>query len=234
MISIPLILTENHPCSYLSGEIAKSAFVHPVFKMSDAIYSELIKQGFRRSGGEVYSPQCVSCSACVPARVPLVEFNPSRRQRRCLSKNANTEVSVKPAAFDQGHYEMYLRYQAARHNDGNMQHSTAIEYLQFLKSPWCQTWFVEFRIAGQLSAIAIVDEVESGLSAVYTFFEPKFSDYSPGTYAVLWQIDWGKRLHKDFLYLGFWIKASDKMSYKSQYQPLQLFKDKHWQPFIDE
>jgi leucyl-tRNA---protein transferase len=229
MISIPLILSENHPCSYLPDEIAKSAFVHPVFKMSSAIYSELIKQGFRRSGGEVYSPHCVNCSACIPARVNVAEFKPNRRQKRCLAKNVDTEIHVVPADFYPEHYAMYLRYQAARHEGGNMQSSTASEYIQFLKSPWCVTWFVEFRIAGELSAVAVVDEIDDGLSAVYTFFEPKFSAYSPGTFAILWQVNWAKQLQKEFVYLGFWIKDSEKMSYKNDYQPLQVLQNKQWQ-----
>ncbi len=228
MISIPLFLTDKHPCSYLDDEVAQPAFVHPLFDMTSGIYSELIKQGYRRSGDEVYSPHCPNCSACIPARLQVADFIPSRSQKRCLSKNSHTLVVDKPAEFDKSHYGMYLRYQAARHGDGSMAQSSPNDYLSFLKSTWCDTHFVEFLIAGELAAIAVVDHLDNALSAVYTFFDPKFSEYSLGVNAVLWQIEWAKQLQKEFLYLGFWIKRCKKMSYKSDYQPLQIFKDKQW------
>lgn len=228
MISIPLFLTEKHSCSYLNGKSAQPAFVHPAFGMTTAIYSELIRQGFRRSGDEVYSPHCPDCSACIPARLNVSEFSPSRSQKRCLQKNINTQVVVKPPVFDKAHYEMFLRYQSARHQDGSMAKSNKNDYLSFLKSNWCDTHFVEFSINDELAAVAVVDDLGNDLSAVYTFFEPKFSAYGLGVYAVLWQIGWAKELQREFLYLGFWIKQCRKMSYKSDYQPLQTLKDKQW------
>ncbi|MBK8814348.1 MAG: arginyltransferase [Methylococcaceae bacterium] len=228
MISIPLFLTEKHPCSYLDGKNAQPAFVHPAFGMTAAIYSELIKQGFRRSGDEVYSPHCPDCSACIPARLSVREFLPSRSQKRCMQKNSHTQVAVKPPVFNKGHYEMFLRYQTTRHQDGSMAKSGKKDYINFLKSNWCDTHFVEFSINGELAAIAVVDDLGDSLSAVYTFFDPKFSAYGLGVYAVLWQIEWAKTLQRDYLYLGFWIKQCRKMSYKNNYQPLQILKDKQW------
>jgi arginine-tRNA-protein transferase len=228
MISIPLFLTEKHPCSYLDDEYAQPAFVHPVFEMTTPIYSELIQQGFRRSGDDVYSPHCPNCSACIPVRLRVADFTPNRSQKRCWQKNSNTQAVVKPAKFNQQHYDLYLRYQAVRHQDGAMQNSSTAEYIQFLGSAWCDTAFVEFTMDGKLAAIAVVDQLENALSAVYTFFDPKFASHSLGVFAVLWQIEWAKQQQKEFLYLGFWIKACKKMSYKSEYQPMQFLKDKQW------
>jgi leucyl-tRNA---protein transferase len=228
VISIPLFLTEKHPCSYLDGEYAQPAFVHPVFTMTTAIYSELIKQGFRRSGDEVYSPHCPDCTACIPSRLRVQEFLPSRSQKRCWQKNSNIKAVVKPPEFDKAHFDMFLRYQKTRHQQGSMAKSSKGDYIHFLKSNWCDTNFVEFLIDDELAAVAVVDQLDNALSAVYTFFDPKFSDYGLGVYAVLWQVEWAKQLQKEFLYLGFWIKQCKKMSYKSNYQPLQTLKDKQW------
>lgn len=232
MISIPLLLTEQHGCSYLDDEFAQPAFVHPAFEMTRTVYSQLIQQGFRRSGDEVYSPHCPNCSACIPVRLLINEFTPNRSQKRCLQKNRGTKVSIKPAEFEESHYDLYLRYQNDRHHHGSMQHSSPEEYLRFLKSHWCETSFLEISIDDELAAVAVVDNLDNALSAVYTFFEPKFAAYSPGVFAVLWQIEWAKQLGKEFLYLGFWIKQCKKMSYKSNYQPLQQFKNKQWLPFV--
>jgi arginine-tRNA-protein transferase len=228
MISIPLFLTQEHPCGYLEGEQAQSVFVHPSCPITTAIYAQLIEQGFRRSGDEIYAPHCPHCSACIPTRLPVEKFKPSRSQKRCLNRNIDTQVIVKPAVFEQAHYEMYLRYQAIRHNDGSMANASPDDYLGFLGSSWCDTRFVEFSINNELAGVAVIDQFEQAWSAVYTFFEPKFSSYSLGVYAVLWQIEQAFQQQKEFLYLGFWIKACKKMAYKSDYHPIQLLIDKQW------
>jgi len=228
MISIPLFLIPEHPCGYLEGERAQSAFVHPSFPVTTSIYARLLEQGFRRSGDEIYAPHCPHCSACIPARLPVKKFKPRRSQKRCMNKNLNTQVIVKPAVFEQAHYDMYLRYQAIRHSDGSMVNASPDDYLRFLGSSWCDTRFVEFSINNELAGVAVIDQFEQAWSAVYTFFEPAFASYSLGVYAVLWQIEQAALHQKEFLYLGFWIKACKKMAYKSDYQPIQLLIDNQW------
>jgi leucyl-tRNA---protein transferase len=228
MISIPLILTQPHPCGYLDGECAQSVFVHSSYTLSTSIYARLIEQGFRRSGDEIYAPHCPYCSACIPVRLPVEKFKPSRSQKRCINKNVKTKAIVKPAVFEQAHYELYLRYQAIRHSDGSMANASPDDYLNFLGSSWCDTRFVEFFINNELAGVAVIDQFEQAWSAVYTFFEPKFSSYSLGVYAVLWQIEQAYLQQKEFLYLGFWIKACKKMAYKSDYRPIQSLIDNQW------
>jgi leucyl-tRNA---protein transferase len=228
MISIPLFLTQEHPCGYLEGEHAQSVFVHLSYPLTTSIYARLIEQGFRRSGDEIYAPRCPHCSACIPVRLPVEKFKPSRNQKRCINKNISTQAIVKPAVFEQAHYDMYLRYQAIRHSDGSMANANPDDYLNFLSSSWCDTRFVEFSINNELAGVAVIDQFEHAWSAVYTFFEPKFSSYSLGVYAVLWQIEQAYLQQKDFLYLGFWIKACKKMAYKTDYQPIQTFIDNQW------
>ena len=228
MISIPLVLSQEHPCGYLETKIAQSLFVHPSYSITTSTYAHLLEQGFRRSGEEVYAPHCSHCSACIPARLPLKKFKPSKSQRRCMRKNIETQVNIKPAIFEQAHYDMYLRYQAIRHPEGSMINTSPENYFSFLSSSWCNTQFVEFSIHNELAGIAIIDEFDEAWSAVYTFFEPKFSDYSLGVYAILWQIQQANLQQKEYLYLGFWLKDCTKMSYKTCYQPIQLLIDKQW------
>jgi arginine-tRNA-protein transferase len=228
MISIPLVLSQEHPCGYLETKIAQSLFVHPSYSITTSTYAHLLEQGFRRSGEEVYAPHCSHCSACIPARLPLKKFKPSKSQRRCMRKNIETRVNIKPAIFEQAHYDMYLRYQAIRHPEGSMINTSPENYFSFLSSSWCNTQFVEFSIHNELAGIAIIDQFDEAWSAVYTFFEPKFSDYSLGVYAILWQIQQANLQQKEYLYLGFWLKDCPKMSYKTCYQPIQLLIDKQW------
>lgn len=231
MISIPLDITRAHPCSYLDGESAQSIFVNPAYPMTTAVYSRLIEQGFRRSGDDVYKPGCPICSACMPTRLPVNRFNPSRNQKRCLKNNQNTQAILKPPIFEQAHYDMFLRYQAARHDSGDMANSSSVQYIDFLSSSWCDTQFIEFSISGALAAVAVIDRLDNALSAVYTFFEPELSSYSLGTYAVLWQIERALHEKREFVYLGFWIKECKKMAYKNQFQPMQVLVNNQWLPF---
>jgi len=228
MTSIPLLITAPHPCSYLDDEQAQSAFVDPSFRLDTAVYSLLIAHGFRRSGNDVYRPHCAQCSQCVPVRVPVAQFKPNRSQKRCLQKNRQTTAIIKPAVFEQAHYDLYLRYQNQRHAEGNMANTRPDEYIKFLGSSWCNTQFIEFFCADELAAVAIVDRLDDALSAVYTFFDPKFSRYSLGVYAVLWQIQQAQNQGLEWLYLGFWIADCRKMNYKDQYQPLQGFIGQQW------
>jgi arginine-tRNA-protein transferase len=228
MISIPLFLTTESPCNYLDQRNSQSAFVHPSFQLNTLLYSQLIAQGFRRSGNEVYRPHCHNCSECIASRLLVNKFIPSKNQKRCLKKNQLTTVKIKPAQFEQAHYDMYMRYQQHKHEESGMANSTQEDYINFLSSRWCNTLFVEFSIKNELAAVAIVDLLENALSAVYTFFEPKFSSYSLGNYAVLWQQNHANSLGLEFIYLGFWIKNCQKMSYKTQYQPIEGFINNSW------
>lgn len=229
MISIPLFLTDQSPCNYLDKKNSQSAFVHPSFSLNTNLYSQLIEQGYRRSGNQVYTPHCPSCSECVPTRLVTNQFTASRNQKRCIKKNLRTSVIVKPAQFESAHYQLYIRYQKHKHLQGGMADSSEEDYINFLASSWCNTLFVEFSIDNQLAAVAVVDLLDNALSAVYTFFDPDYSQYSLGTYAVLWQIEHAKSLGLEYVYIGFWIKNCQKMSYKTQYQPIQGFKDDYWE-----
>jgi arginyl-tRNA--protein-N-Asp/Glu arginylyltransferase len=229
MISIPLCITQETSCSYLPNKRSQSAMVHPGFTMNTTLYSHLIELGFRRSGDQVYKPHCGPCQACVPTRIPVARFKPNRPQRRCMQRNRNTQVVVNTAEFNERHFDLYNQYQRARHDKSGDNQRSRQEYMHFLGSTWCDTWFVEFLIQDRLAAIAVVDVLAGGLSAVYTFFDPKFADFSPGVFAVLWQIETARSLQLDFVYLGFWIEDCRKMRYKIQYQPLQGLITNQWQ-----
>lgn len=228
MTSVQLFLTPEHECSYLDNHCCQLAVAPTTPILTTELYSQLIELGFRRSGNEIYKPHCPACSACIPSRINVAQFKPNRQQRRCRKKNADTRITIKPPRFDLSHYELYRRYQQFKHPDGDMKNTTPTQYQAFLASSWCDTVFVEFHIDNALAAVAVMDQLDHGLSAVYTFFAPELSQYSLGVFAVLWQLDYAIKQQKDWLYLGFWIENCAKMSYKSHYQPLEGLINGQW------
>ena len=231
MKQISLFHGVEHSCSYLPDLMSRSAYVDPRLPLDLPTYSNLAEQGFRRSGDLVYRPNCRHCAACLPIRLPVIQFSPNRSQLRNLRNNADLVVTPKPAAYDEEHYQLFLRYLAFRHGDGDMASSSPDDYIGFLGSDWSDTWFVEFRLHEQLLSVAVVDRLEFGLSAVYTFFDPAYGERGLGTLAVLWQIEKAIGLGLDWLYLGFWIEACRKMNYKANFRPLQALIEGEWRSF---
>jgi arginine-tRNA-protein transferase len=220
--------TQPHPCSYLPDEQATTLFLDPSQPMDVEVYAQLSTLGFRRSGDHLYRPHCQSCQACIPARIPADQFTPTRQQRKILKRNSDLDVRAVTPCFTEEYYDLYLRYIETRHADGDMYPPSREQFSTFLVSELTFSRFIEFRLDGQLLAIAVTDVLPNGLSAVYTFFDPAYEQRSLGRFAILWQISEAARQGLDALYLGYWIKNCRKMSYKTQYRPIELLVNQRW------
>lgn len=230
--------TASYPCSYLSTETARSQVATPSHFVNSDLYGDLVNAGFRRSGLFTYRPYCDHCKACIATRIPVDEFIPNRSQKRAHKKHAGMQVQVLNLDYDHGHYALYRDYQEQRHQGGDMNRDDREQYTQFLLQSRVNSRLVEFRDGpkdpepGRLRMVSIIDILEAGISSVYTFYDTTVANASYGTYSILWQIEQVKQLKRPFLYLGYYIQASDKMAYKANFQPIEGLVNEQWQPIL--
>lgn len=227
LYDLQMFLTTDYPCSYLPGRQARNLVADPA-ATDERLYTRLAELGFRRSGDHVYRPHCRGCMACRSLRIPVDRFRPNRAQRRIWNRNQDLAVRVIDAEFKQEHFELFGRYLRIRHAGGGMEPDNPESYWSFITSRWSPTGLGEFRRYRQLVAVAVMDRLENGLSAVYTFFDPDEKTRGLGTHAILWQIAEARRLGLQWLYLGYWVEQCDKMSYKIRFKPHEIFVAERW------
>ncbi len=220
--------TTPRPCSYLAGRSAVSVFADPQAQLSLSLYDQLAPFGFRRSGNDLYVPACPGCAQCVPVRVPVARFAPTRSQRRVWRRNQDLDWEIRTPAESLDLYPLYRDYLQQRHAGGGMDEPREEDYQRFLDSDWSETHFQVGRLEGRAVVVAVTDVLHDALSAVYTFYDTTLAGRSPGTLAILRQIEWARNMRRQWLYLGYWIAGSEKMDYKSKFRPLHAYRGGAW------
>lgn len=220
--------TTEHPCSYLENRQARTLFVEPGIHLSRHDYTRLSNHGFRRSGPHVYRPHCQGCKACISVRVPTGNYRFSKSQKRIISRNRDLRLQITDPALTDTRYRLYERYISARHSDGDMYPPSEEQFHSFLVKTSQDTRFYDFFLGETLIAVSVVDRLVHGLSAIYTFYDPDYSQRSLGRYAILSLIQSVQQQQLDYLYLGYWVKGCRKMEYKIQFYPIELLMDNQW------
>ena len=230
--------TAPYPCSYLPGKTARSQVATPSHLIHADLYGELVNAGFRRSGLYTYRPYCDECNACTATRIPVKRFVANRSQKRSWKKHAGLDIRVLNLGYQEEHFQLYQHYQNERHAGSDMDQDDQNQYMQFLLQSRVNSRIIEFRDGpndtdpGRLRMVSMIDILEQGISSVYTFFDTSNTSTSYGSFSILWQIRQALELDLPYLYLGYYIQNSEKMSYKAKFQPIEGLVDDHWQPII--
>lgn len=227
-LKIKLFRTAEHKCSYLPEKQSRTLFLDPELDYSATLYEELTHSGFRRSGKHLYRPDCKTCQSCIPSRIPISDFQLKRKHRRVLNRNQDIKLDIQQAEYRAEDYALFEKYVNLRHADGDMYPASVASYQDFLATTNEFSRHLRFMLNDQLVALAVTDDIESGLSAIYTFFDPEMNDRSLGVFAILSQIQVCADQQLPYLYLGYWVPGCRKMEYKTQYTPIELLINGQW------
>jgi arginine-tRNA-protein transferase len=235
-------VTSEQPCPYLKERLERKLFTHLTPDRSPSMVDNMLRGGFRRSQHIAYLPYCDSCSACVSVRVPVDIFSPSRSQRRALGKCSDLVPVQVEAKVTNEHYDLFRDYIDHRHGDGGMADMTVTDFSMMVEDSTVDTHLVEYRprpaslsnsAPGPLVAAALIDQLSDGLSMVYSYFDPRWSSNSMGTYMVLNHIERTRQLGLPYLYLGYWIEGSKTMDYKTRFLPQQHLTGDGWKNWTE-
>jgi leucyl-tRNA---protein transferase len=230
-IHLQLTVIPPHPCPYLPGRESTLRAFH-AGRMDAELYHEFLDRSFRRSGAVIYQPVCQGCRECVPIRVPVGKFRPSKSQRRCRRRNEDLVLKVGESVATDEKFSLYQRYQSERHDSDPDTRSGFESFLY--RSPVDTLEFVYRDQAGQLLAVGICDVCHRSLSSVYFYYDPAQSRRGLGTYGALCELKYAAERHIEHYYLGFWVKGCGKMSYKADFKPCEiLHADGCWRSILD-
>ncbi|MGH6815893.1 MAG: arginyltransferase [Hyphomicrobiaceae bacterium] len=225
-------VTAAQPCPYLEGRLERKLFTHLTHDKPPRFVDNLLTNGFRRSQNVAYVPYCQGCQACVSVRVLTAEFEPERSFRRTIARNTDLTARRVAARATREHHTLFRRYIDARHGDGGMADMTALDFTMMVEDSLVTTFLTEYRQkqahAAPLVGVALCDRLSDGISMVYSFFDCNPPERSLGTYMILDHIAYARRLDLPYLYLGYWIDGSRKMSYKARFRPQEQLGPQGW------
>jgi leucyl-tRNA---protein transferase len=220
--------TPTYPCPYVPGRTARQrGFLAE--SLDAERYHELMDRGFRRSGQLFYAMDCEQCRACVPIRVPVAQFTPTRSQRRAWKKNLDVAVAVRQPECNAATHALYRRYLAHQH-PGHVGDESEASLRESLYAAVVDTVEMTYSLGDRLVAVSLLDVCSRSVSAVYHFYDPEFAARSLGVFSALAEIEWCKQLGVPHYYLGYWIEGAETMHYKANYGPHELLLGGRWQP----
>jgi arginine-tRNA-protein transferase len=220
------VVEEPRPCSYLPAEQASLEY-RIVTGLGREDYEDLLARGYRRFGRQLFRPACRQCQQCVSLRVLVQEFSPTCSQRRVLRKNAHIRAVRQPVFVTAAHVGLFNRYHRfmAQYRGWQRDLITRESYLESFGAGGSDVaWQWMFYEREQLTGVALMDETDKSISLVYCFYDPEWRASSPGTYAVLKQLEYARSKQLQYAYPGYWIAACPSMSYKSRFVPYERLK----------
>lgn len=223
-------VTEPQTCPYLPDREWRLEVLH-VRSVRPEEHERALESGFRRFGETYFHPVCDVCHECIPVRVPVGDFTPSKSQRRVLRTNRDISLEIGEPAMDDERLDLHHRFHLAKHlkQDWPEPRTNPMDYLMTFVLNSVPTHEFRYRLEGRLVAIAYVDESPHALSSQYAFYDPELSMRSLGTFDVLKEIETATLWRKRYLHLGYYVRGCRSMVYKASFRPHEVLVNDRWQ-----
>ena len=227
-------VTAPQPCPYLDGRMERKLFTALQGDYATKLNDALSKQGFRRSQNVLYRPSCAECSLCLSARIRVSDFVPNKSQRRTMRRNSDLKRRAVSPWASEDQYALFRKYLDSRHADGGMADMDIFEFAAMIEETPIRSRVIEYKAPLEpggdpdLAAVCLTDVLDDGLSMVYSFFEPQRYRDSLGTYVILDHIRIAQEAGLPYVYLGYWVPGSSKMSYKARFSALEIYQGGEW------
>lgn len=234
-------VTSPSPCPYLPGRQERKIFTELAGQHAGELNDALGRIGFRRSQSVAYRPSCVGCNACVSVRVVAGQFRPNASQRKLLKRHSDLEITAcKPWATSE-QFELLRTYLQARHPGGGMAAMDESDYADMVEQSPVDSNVIEYREPsvdgrrGRLVGACITDQQGDGVSMIYSFFvADDESRPGLGNFIILDHILRAHAAGLPYVYLGYWVKGSERMAYKTRYRPMEMLGPNGWSPLDEE
>ena len=228
--NLTFFMTMPTPCPYLPDRTERKLFTNLNEDTGAHINNHLTQAGFRRSQKVIYRPACTHCQACQSLRICSLSFAFRSSFKRILRKNQDLHSKCCKIRATKEQFNLLKAYIRIRHPDGDMANINYLGYKMMLEDCTGQAEFIEYRRDkdSELMACALVDRLSDGLSMLYSFFNPVYTDRGLGNFVILDHIQRCQNLNLPYLYLGYWVNHSPTMAYKARFQPCEIYTRHGW------
>lgn len=220
-------------CSYLENHHTRMAYKY-IENATMELNQALVERGWRRFGNYYSRPQCASCHACLNLRIDVKNFHFSRSAKRVFKKAEGIRYVIQAPTLSGEHLELYAKYHK------HMEQKRGWKYYHLKPQSYHELYVlgshnfgkeVLYFMEDQLIGVDLIDFVDDGISSVYFYYDPDFEYLSLGRLSIYEQILLAKEYGLEWIYLGYYVKECQSLSYKSHYKPYQILQGN---PALDE
>jgi arginyl-tRNA--protein-N-Asp/Glu arginylyltransferase len=211
----------NDKCSYLAQK-DQTTHYKVIEECSTSYCQELIEHGYRRFGKMYFRPICGACDECKSIKIDVENFNFSSSHKRVIRKAANIKSYIQRPSMSKAHLELFEKYHLFMKDKKGWEHTSSSAqsyYSSFVDAHNDFGYEVLYFAEEKLIGVDLIDVLEEGISSIYFYYDPDYAHYSLGKLSLYNQILFAKRSHKKWIYLGYYVKDCQSLSYKSQYKP---------------
>jgi len=225
--------SSSEKCSYLEN-LQQTTHYKVINNCTIDMCQSLIERGYRRFGKMYFRPICSGCDECKSIKIDVDNYSFSKSSRRVIKKAKNIKIILQEPTLSQEHLNLFDKYHKFMENKKGWEyHKTTVNhyYESFVNGANDFGYEVLYFDEEKLIGVDLIDILDDGISSIYFYYDPDYSNLSLGKLSLLQQIIIAKKLEKNWIYLGYYVKDCPSLSYKAEYKPYLTLQER---PLLDE